>query len=292
MDELAIIVVRGIGIGAIFALVAMSMNVVYGATHILNFAQGNMFLLGAFVALMLADVNLNIPMWLLMVPLVGLLLAIVVAFQGWLTLLPLRHSVEQSSWLITTMAVSIIIGAVLLLSLGPWISSAISPLPSFMLFGVHTPAPYAAVTVLALFWYVALRWFLSRTLSGLAISALSQDLDAARAAGLKVRRLQILSFALSGMIVGTAGFVAAPIISISSDSGIRYILNGFVAAVIGGMGSNLGALIGGALVGIVAMLATYTLGGQFQTLVSMLLLVAVLLIRPEGIFGRAAARRV
>ncbi len=284
MDELAIIVVRGIGIGAIFALVAMSMNIVYGATHILNFAQGNMFLF--------ADVTIGIPLWLLMVPLVGVLLAVTLLIQGWLTLLPLRHSVEQNSWLITTMAVSIIIGAVLLLSQGPWISSAVSPLPSFMLFGVHTPAPYAAVTVLALFWYVALRWFLSRTLSGLAISALSQDLEAARAAGLRVKRLQLLAFAISGLIVGTAGFVAAPIISISSDSGIRYILNGFVAAVIGGMGSNLGALVGGALVGIIGMMATYTLGGQFQTLVSMLLLVAVLLIRPEGIFGRAAARRV
>ena len=292
MDELAIIVVRGIGVGAIFALIAMSMNIVYGATHVLNFAQGNMFLLGAFVALLFADMNMGIPLWFLTIPLVGLLLAATVFVQGWVTLLPLRHSVEQNSWLITTMAVSIIIGAVLMLAQGPWISSAVSPLPSFMLFGVHTPAPYAAVTVLALFWYVALRWFLSRTLSGLAISALSQDIEAARAAGLKVKRLQLMSFAISGLIVGTAGFVAAPIISISPDSGIRYILNGFVAAVIGGMGSNLGALVGGSLVGIVAMLATYMLGGQFQTLVSMLLLVVVLLIRPEGIFGRAAARRV
>lgn len=291
-DELAIIVVRGIGLGAIFSLVAMSMNIVYGATHILNFAQGNMFVLGGFFAVMAFGGGSSIPLWLALIPVAALVLAVAVTLQGWITLLPLRQSTEQNSWLITTMAASIMISAVLLLSLGPWASSARSPLAPITLFGVRTPAPYIAVTVLALFWYVALRLFLRRTLTGLAISALSQDLDAARAAGLKVRRLQLISFGISGLIVGSAGFVAAPLISIASDTGVRYVLNGFIAAVIGGMGSNLGALIGGPLVGIVAMLATYTVGGEFQSLVSLLLLVLMLLLRPEGIFGRSGARRV
>ncbi len=292
LDELAIIVVRGIGLGAIFSLVAMSMNIVYGATHILNFAQGNMFVLGGFFAIVSFGGGSSIPLWLALIPVAGLVLAVAVTLQGWVTLLPLRQSTEQNSWLITTMAASIMISAVLLLSLGPWASSARSPLAPITLFGVRTPAPYAAVIVLALFWYVTLRLFLRRTLTGLAISALSQDLEAARAAGLKVRRLQLISFGISGLIVGSAGFVAAPLISIASDTGVRYVLNGFIAAVVGGMGSNLGALIGGPLVGIVAMLATYTVGGEFQSLVSLLLLVLMLLLRPEGIFGRASARRV
>ena len=131
-----------------------------------------------------------------------------------------------------------------------------------------------------------------RTLTGLAISALSQDLEAARAAGLRVRRLQLLSFAVSGLVVGSAGFVAAPLMSISADTGSRYVINGFVAAVIGGMGNNLGAMVGGALVGIVSMMAVYVVGGEYQGLVTLLLLVAMLVIRPEGIFGRATARRV
>ncbi|MCY1364509.1 High-affinity branched-chain amino acid transport system permease protein LivH [compost metagenome] len=292
MEELAIIAVRGIGTGAVFALVAMSMNVVYGASHILNFAQGNMLLLGAFLATLLADASQAVLPWLLLVPLAALLLGALLMGQGWLTLLPLRHSGEQSSWLITTMAVSVIIAALLTLFQGPWAATASSPLPAVRLFGVHTPAPYVAASLLALFWYGALRCFLGFTLPGLAISALSQDPEAARAAGLKVRRLQLLAFLISGLIVGSAGFVAAPILTLSPDSGMRYVLNGFIAAVIGGMGSQLGALVGGILVGLVAMLATYGLGGQFQTLVSMLLLVLVLLVRPEGLFGRAAARRV
>jgi branched-chain amino acid transport system permease protein len=143
-----------------------------------------------------------------------------------------------------------------------------------------------------LFWYFGLNFFYRRTIAGLAMSALSQDIDAARTAGLQVRRLQLLSFVVSGIIVGTAGFVAAPIITIGSESGIRYVLNGFLAAVVGGFGNNLGALIGGPLVGVITMIATYKIGGQYQAFVSLVLLVAVLMLRPEGLFGRPAARRV
>ena len=291
-DEFAIVVIRGIGLGAIFALIAMSMNVVYGATHILNFAQGNMFVLGGFVAVAATSAGQNMTLWLVLIPVAALVLALVVALQGWITLIPLRHSVEQNSWLITTMAVSIMISATLLLVQGPWAASARSPIPPLVMFGVRTPGPYIAVIVLAIFWFFALRWFLNRTLVGLAVSALSQDLEAARAAGLKVRQLQLLAFAISGLVVGSAGFVAAPLMSISADTGIRYVLNGFVAAVIGGMGSNIGAMVGGALVGVVSMLAIYFVGGEYQGLVSLLLLVAMLLIRPEGLFGKASARRV
>jgi branched-chain amino acid transport system permease protein len=115
---------------------------------------------------------------------------------------------------------------------------------------------------------------------------------AARAAGLKVRRLQLLAFGISGLIVGSAGYIAAPIITLASDSAVSYVLNGFVALVIGGVASNTGALIAGPLVGVAAMLATFKVGGEFQGLVSMLILVTILLIRPQGIFGDTAARRV
>ena len=292
LDEVAIIVIRGIGLGAIYALIAMSMNIVYGSSHILNFAQGQMFVLGGFFAVYAAVGSNNLTLWLTLLPLAALALAAFVSLQGWVTLIPLRQSVEQNSWLITTMAASIIISAGLLLVQGPWAAAARSPIPPVVLFGVRTPGPYIAVMVLALLWYFALRFFLTKTLTGLAISALSQDLAAARAAGLRVRRLQLLSFAVSGLVVGSAGYVAAPLMSISADTGARYVLNGFVAAVIGGMGNNTGAMVGGVLVGIVSMLAIYIFGGEFQGLVTLFLLVGMLVIRPEGIFGRSSARRV
>ena len=292
MDELIIILVRGIGLGAVYALVAISFNVVHNSSGILNFAQGNMLVLGGLFGFFTLTQEPDVARWLLLLPAAALFYAVVLAAQGWITLLPLRSSVEQHSWLITTLAVSVIIGAVILIAQGPFALTVKSPFQSFALLGTRTPAPYAAAVLLALAWCAALYWFHRRTTTGLAMSAIAQDLEAARAVGIRVRRLQIYSFGISGAVVGSAGFVAAPVMSISADSGIIYVVNGFIAAVVGGLGSNAGALVGGALVGVASMWAAFQFGGQFQNAVSLAILIGVLMLRPQGLFGRTAARRV
>jgi len=292
MDELVIILVRGIGLGAVYSLVAISFNVVHSSSGILNFAQGNMLVLGGLLGFFTLPQEPGVTRWLLLLPAAALVYAAVLAAQGSLTLLPLRSSVEQHSWLITTLAISVIIGAVILIAQGPFALSVKSPFPNFMLLRTRTPMPYALTVALALAWYAGLRWFHRRTPTGLAMSAIAQDLELARAVGIRVRRLQIYAFAISGAVVGSAGFVAAPVMSISADSGIIYVVNGFIAAVIGGLGSNAGALIGGPLVGVASMWAAFQYGGQFQNAVSLALLIGVLMLRPEGLFGRTAARRV
>lgn len=291
LSEILIIVIRGIAIGSIFATIAMSFNIVHGATNIFNFAQGNMFILGGFAAYFLAN-QVGLAWWLAMLIATGAGVAILVAFQGLITLLPLRNSVEQDSWLISTVSVSVIIAAVLMLTQGPFAYSVQSVVPSYRILGTRTPGAYFLAIFAMVFWFVALRLFLRRTYIGLAISALSQDFDAARAAGLPVRRLQLIAFAISGMMVGSVGFLVAPVISVTPDAGLKYVLNGFVAAVVGGIGSYAGALIGGPVVGVAAMLTAYKIGGAYQDLASLLLLVGILMLRPQGLFGRMAARRV
>lgn len=292
MDELVIILVRGIGLGAVYTLVAISFNVVHNSSGILNFAQGNMLVLGGLFGYFTLSQEPSVVAWLLLVPAAALFYAALLAAQGAMTLFPLRSSVEQHSWLITTLAVSVIIGAVILIAQGPFALNVKSPFQNFSLLGTRTPMPYALAVLLALAWCAALHWFHTRTLTGLAMSAIAQDLEAARAVGIRVRRLQIYAFAISGAVVGSAGFVAAPVMSISADSGIIYVVNGFIAAVIGGLGSNAGALIGGPLVGVASMWAAFQYGGQFQNAVSLALLIGVLMVRPQGLFGRTAARRV
>lgn len=292
MDDLLIIVVHGIGVGAIFALVGMSFNVVFNASGILNFAQGNMLILGGLFAYLVLPGQPTQLQWMVLLPVVACGLGLLLAVQGYVTLLPLRSSVEQHSWLITTLAASVIIGAVLLIYQGAAQQSVRSPFTNIRFMGARVPATYALTAGLAVFWFIALHLFHRRTLTGLAISAIAQDLEAARAAGLRVRRLQVIAFAVSGLIVGSAGFVAAPVMAIANDSGIGYVLNGFVAAVVGGLGANVGALVGGVLVGMLSFYAAYEYGGEFQNAVSMALLVVVLMLRPQGLFGRQAARRV
>lgn len=291
LSEIVVIVLRGVAIGALFAIIAMSFNIVHNATGIFNFAQGNIFILGGFGAFLLAD-QVPLGTWLPMLVVTTLAIGALVAVQGWVTLLPLRSSVEQDSWLISTVSVSVMIGATLLLIYGPFANTVAGPLPSWRILGVRTPGAFFLAIFAMFAWYFALRWFLGRTFTGLAISALSQDFDAARAAGLSVRRLQLLAFAISGMVAGSVGFMVAPIISVSPDSGLRYVLNGFVAAVVGGIGNNTGTLIGGPLVGLIAMFTAYKIGGAYQDLASLLVLVAILMFWPQGLFGRASARKV
>ncbi|WP_417426868.1 branched-chain amino acid ABC transporter permease [Hoeflea sp.] len=292
MEELTIILVRGLGLGGMYALIAMSMNAIHRATGIFNFAQGMLFVVaGIFAALAMPDVP-NPYLWVAVLPVAAIVLAVIMMVQGYLTLLPLKSSVDQHSWLVSTLAVSVVIGAVILLIQGNNQMLTTSQFPSFPVFGTRTPAPYMLTIGAALMWYVALRWFHSKTLTGLSISAIAQDMDAASAAGLRVRRLQIMAFGISGLIIGTAGFISAPIIALANDSGLTYVTNGFVAAVVGGIGNDTGALLGGALVGVLSMYTAFVYGGEFQNVVTLGILVAVLMVRPEGIFGTPAARKV
>src|SRR5947207_2249451 len=159
MDELVIILVRGMGLGAVYSLVAISFNVVHSSSGILNFAQGNMLVLGGLFAFFTLPQEPGVTRWLLLLPAAALFYAAVLAAQGSLTLLPLRSSVEQHSWLITTLAVSVIIGAVILIAQGPFALSVKSPFRNFMLLDTRTPMPYALTMALALAWYAGLRWF-------------------------------------------------------------------------------------------------------------------------------------
>jgi len=291
LSEIIVIVVRGIAIGSIFSIIAMSFNIVHNATGIFNFAQGNIFILGGFGAYLLAN-QVGLEIWIPVMIVVSLLIGAFVALQGWITLLPLRSSVEQDSWLISTVSVSVIIGAVMLLTQGPFAYTVQGPVPSFRLLGTKTPGAYALAIAAMVTWFFVLRYFLRRTFTGLAISALSQDFDAARAAGLPVLRLQLTAFAISGVVAGSVGFMVAPVVSVSPDAGLRYVLNGFVAAVVGGIGNNTGTLIGGPLVGVIAMLTAYKFGGAYQDLATLIVLVVILMLWPQGLFGRSAARRV
>ncbi len=290
-EELSFIIFRGLGAGGLTAMIALSFNIVHTSSRVLNFATGNLLVVAAFLAALFYVPAAGLPAWLLWLFVATLGLGAFVALQGFITLLPLKYSAENS-WLVTTMAASVIIGALLLLTQGPFIKNATDPLPPIVLFNMRTPGAYGACIALAIGWFVALHLFLTRTWAGLAISALSQDYDAARTAGIPVRRLQVTAFFISGLILGSAGFMAAPIMSISPDAGFRYVINGFIGAIVGGLDNNLGAVFGGFFVGVLSVLSIYTVGGEFEGTITLLLMVFILMIRPQGMFGRTQARRV
>jgi branched-chain amino acid transport system permease protein len=294
MDEAVIILIRGIGSGAVYALIAMSMNIIFNATGVLNFAQGQLLVVaGVFTYLWYpGSSGAGSLSWFAAGLAVTLFVTLIAAVQGWLTLLPMRSGSDQHSWIITTIAASIVLGAVMVLTIGPRTLALKNPFGYFPIVGTQMPYVYVAVSVLAVAVHVVLRWFQRRYLVGLALNALSQDLDSAKTAGISTMRLQVLSFAIAGCILGLTGYVGGHVIEIAESNALHYVIFGFIVAVVGGLGNNTGALLAGPVFGVLLMYVSFQFDGSVEIPMALAVIVIILMLRPEGVFGRPHARRV
>ncbi|MCZ4497553.1 MAG: branched-chain amino acid transporter permease [Marmoricola sp.] len=294
MDEAIIIAIRGIGAGALYALIAMSLNLIFNATGVLNFAQGQLLVVAGVFTYLWSPGGLgpgSIQWWLAMVAVVAIVAAIA-GVQGLLTLVPMRSAADQHSWIMTTIAASIIMGAILVLVIGPRTVTVENHFSSVAVVGSRVPAVYFVLMALAVAVWAGLRRYQKSTLNGLALNALSQDLDAARGAGVFTMRLQILSFVIAGGITALTGFVGGHVVEVSESQALHYVVFGFIVAVIGGIGNNTGALVAGPMFGVLLMYASFEFGGGTQIPVAMLAIVGVLMLKPQGLLGRSHARRV
>lgn len=291
--DLLVLLIRGIGLGAVLSLIAMSANVIVNSTGILNFAQGHLLVAGGVMSYLTFPAGANLGRWWLALPLVVLGMAALASFQGLLTLLPLRSSTEQHSWIITTLAASIILGGVITVGFGPVSLPLSNPWGGFTVGdGIQIPWIYLLVPLLAVLVWAGLWFFQRRTLVGLALNAISQDLDAAASLGAPIRRLQLLSFTIAGVILGLTAHLGGPILAVNQASGLEYATYAFIALVLGGIGNNLGALIAGPVFGVLQMIITVQIGGIFQLPLALLVIVVVLMMRPQGVFGRLKTRTV
>jgi branched-chain amino acid transport system permease protein len=294
MSELATIAARGAGLGALFTLVAISINIIFNSSGVLNFAQGQYLVLGAFLSSswQAAQPSWATPRWWLLLVAIVAIVVILSVIQGWLTLRPMRSENDQHSWIMTTLAASIILGAVIVLVTGPRTVTAQDAFGSVPVGGITLPLIYPILLLAALLIFAGLNLYKKRSLTGLTLNALSQDLHAAQTAGARTTRLQLISFGLGGGITGLAGYLGGPIMNISTESALHYVVYAFIVAVIGGVGNQLGALVAGPAFGLLLVFASFQVGGSAELPFALLIIVAVLMIRPQGLFGRHNARRV
>ena len=294
MEDLLIILVRGIGAGSVYALLAMSLNLIYNATGVLNFAQGQLLVVAGVLTYLWVPGDQgpgSVGWWLALGAVIATVTAIA-AFQGVVTLIPLRSSLDQHSWIITTIAASIILGAIIVLGIGPATVNVPNHFGSFSMAGANIPSVYIVLMGLALAVFFLTRWYQRKSLTGLALSALSQDLDAARAAGVATLKLQVLAFAAAGAITASTAFLGGHVLEVSESQALHYVIFAFIVAVIGGIGNQTGALLSGPVFGVVLMYVAFELSGSLQVPVALGLIVLVLMLKPQGIFGRPQARRV
>lgn len=290
MSEFFQYLVTGLTVGSMYGLIGLGIVLVHNASHVVNFAQGDLMMLGGMSAVALLSAGLPLPMALLVGVLAGGLVGLLM-FK--LTIEPARGS-GPLAMVIITLGVGMVLRGAAELAWGRGFYS----LPSFSssevirLGGVTVVPQSLWVMGMTAVVVILLAYFFSRSLIGKAIVATSLDRDAATLMGINTRRMQLFTFGLAGLLGALAGVLIAPIAFTHSSAGLILGLKGFVAAVLGGLGSFRGALVGGLVLGVAeSMMAGYG-SSDYKDAIAYLLIVLILIFMPRGLFGGMSGERV
>jgi branched-chain amino acid transport system permease protein len=282
----------GLSNGCVYGLIAMGFVLIYKATEAINFAQGDMMMLGAFVTLGLTNEEFwHLPFWLS----VPIALIVMGAIGYLIDALILRRMFGQSQ--IAVVIMTIAIGFVARFAAGAiWghepqsLESPIAGL-DIKFWGLVIGVDELVVIITTLALTVALYLFFSRTKLGIAMQAASQNQMAAYYMGIPVRQISSMVWALAGVIAAIAGILFASKGSIDPSTGLLGI-KAFAAAVIGGLGSLPGALLGGLIVGLVEPFAARYLSGDLARVMPYVILILILIFRPHGILSQVQNKKV
>jgi len=281
-------VLGGVVDGAIFALVAAGFVLIYQVTGIINFAQGEFVMIGGMTAASLAAAG--------MPPLAAAGIAVVVAAAvgaaAYLIAIRPARAATGVTLIFITLGLSVALRGLALFVWGtnPYSLPAFSSGAAIVLFGGALPPQAAWVLGTDLVVFAALYLFFRRTYAGTAVRAAVANPPIASTFGIPLRTFAFGSFVAAAAIGGLGGVVITPIPGVEYDAGLTYGLAGFVAAVLGGLDSLPGALLGGFVLGIVEHVAGGLLSPGWEQGVGFLILVLVLVLRPQGLLGRATRR--
>jgi branched-chain amino acid transport system permease protein len=285
---LAAILAAGLAVGAVYALIGITYNIMFSASRVMSFTSGQVGMLGGvFGALFITRLGLPV------VP--GMVLALAgCALVGVVTevvaVRPVLKALDQHLYVLSTLALALMIQTFTAIE---W---STEPEPFPRLVGVGTGGPWDEK-----FWLpvvacaaalIGLELLYRRTLVGRAFLAIAEDNFAARALGLPERNLRMASFALAGAVGGLAGFAGGELLLAFFANGATLNFLGFVPVALGGLGNNRGAVIGGLALGVFQQTANFLVGGVFSGVAVFAVFIVVLLVAPQGLFGAPAARRV
>jgi branched-chain amino acid transport system permease protein len=280
----------GLTVGAIYALVALGFTLIYNASDVVNFAQGEFVMLGGMTTVFLALAGVPLPL--------AALMAVVVAIAIGIALH--RFAIEPARDASAVVLIMITIGASIFLRGAAQVvfDKRFHSLPPLfgndpIRIGGASILPQSLVVLAGAVVIVVLLWvFIDRTLFGKAVIATAANRLAARLVGIDTRRMGSFSFAVSAAIGAIAGILVTPITLTSYEVGTLLALKGFAAAMLGGMGSAVGAVLGGIMLGLLEAFTDGYLSSQYKDAVAFLVILIVLFVMPHGLFGRAKIERV
>lgn len=292
MDTFLQLLISGIATGSVYALAAVGFALLWQTAGAINFAQGEFMMVASFVILGAMHV-LGAGL------LVGFLIALPVMMflVGFLFKIGLVDPLLKQgdfSLVIATIGLSIFLREAFKLIAGafPLPFPEVIPDAVFRVGGASFSANEIAVLVISVCVIIALQLFLSRTFVGRSMEATAQNQDVARILGIDVDRMILYTFGLNAILVTIAGMLITPTYSAKFSNGEIFGQVAFMAAIVGGFNQVRGALIGGFLIGVVDNLMAFYISTQYRSALPLLLLVIVILFKPEGLFGRREERRI
>jgi len=285
--DLLQVTIGGVAMGCIYALMALGFTIIYNALRLINFAQGDMFMLGATFGLTFY-VSLSFPFPLALIA-AGVVVGVIGMVIERTVFRPLRNY-PLFNLIIATIGISITIRALALLI---WGSQAMSFPPVYgdkpIKVGQIILLPsYLWVLLISVMFIILLQLFFTKTILGKAMRASAQNRNAAFLMGINVFFMDSLASAISAGLGAVGGILVAPIFFVETEMGALAGLKGFAAAVLGGFGSIPGAIAGGVILGLAENLAASLISSTYRDAVAFIILIGVLLLKPNGLLGKKA----
>jgi branched-chain amino acid transport system permease protein len=283
------LVLAGISVGSVYALIALGLNLTFWTTRTLNFGQGSLMMLCAVLTVFLSSQGLA-----MMLAVIGSLL-VVAALGMFVERFAIRPALAAGGgsmgWVVSTLGFGIVLQGVA----AKYFGSQAMAFPEVLftaqdyvtVFGQHVSLQYLVVLALSVSLILLLELFVRKTVWGQAVHAVSHDPELALVQGIPVRLIVLGSFIASSLLAGVAGILSAQIGgTVDPAFGFDLVLLGFVAGVLGGMGTSLGALVGGLAVGLISKLVGGYISTAAEHAIAFALLMAMLALRPQGLLGR------
>ncbi|HEV2154280.1 branched-chain amino acid ABC transporter permease [Bradyrhizobium sp.] len=284
------LLVAGIGTGSIYALIALGFNVVFKSTGAMNFAQGEWVVMGGMISALLFAATSNIGLACVFAVVIAILVGIV---SERLVIWPLRR---PNTLLITLVSIGLAIctRSLIMLVLGkkPVGYPGFSQVPTLMLGGVAVQTQTLWIIGLTIAFLIAMHLFFERSMLGKALRAAAADRDAAAIVGVRVETTVMLSFAIAALAGALAGAIITPLTLSSYDQGAMFGFKGFSAAMLGGVGSLPGAVVGGLALGLLEAFGSFYISSDFKDAIAFTVLLLILFVRPSGLLGRADVVKV
>lgn len=280
----------GLTVGAIYALVALGFTLIYNASDVINFAQGEFVMLGGMVTVFALAAGVPLPL----AAVVAVVITVAVGLALYRFAIEPARGASAVSLIIITIGASILLRGLASLAFDKNFHS----LPSFagskpIMLGGAAVLPQSIIVLIGAGVIVLALWlFMARSLTGKAVAATAANRLAARLVGINTGAMVGLSFAVSAAIGAVGGILAAPITLTSYDVGTLLALKGFAAAMLGGMGNPLGAVVGGLAVGLLEAFSAGYLSSSYKDAIAFIVILAVLFVMPQGLLGRTHIERV